>query len=154
MWDCSVVVCFPVSRGMLFSLARSQTVPGKCGHFFVDLQRPRAAADDIAPFGSPGVLLEKCQQMPGVLQVGMCGPFHFYRRQFLLSLDNEIHFSSVTRSKIEELPVAEILEPFPQLDAHPLFEQRPRVCLRQLPGRHQAGCGVAHAQVEEEKLGR
>jgi len=44
-----------------------------------------------------------------------------------------------------------VLQPFPNLDPHPLLEETPRICADDIPVRDQSGGGRPDAEVEKEE---
>jgi hypothetical protein len=116
--------------------------------------RARTATHEVASPGVPGMLSEKRQQMPRVLNGRLLGPLDLDGRELGPSLDDEIHFSAVFGPEVVQPAPAQILQPLPELDAHPLFERRPGACLDHVGGRRQPGRRVADAEVEKQELRR
>ena len=92
--------------------------------------------------------------MPCVVQAGMFRPFDFNGRQPAAVFDDEVHFRTIAGALMVQFALPQILQPVPQLKAHPLFKDRARIRLYRFDGWNQSRRRVPDAQIEEDKLGR
>ena len=86
-------------------------------------------AHDVALLRLFRMFAQEGQQMPRILNRWLFAPLHFDGRERFSLLDNEINFHPVTSAQIMQAALAEVLQPLPQLHAHPLLEKRPRIHL-------------------------
>jgi len=117
----------------------------------VQTQRPGAAADDIAMPRLFGVLTEESQQMPGIGERRVFCPLHLDGRELAVARDDEIHFRAIVRTLVMERASAQVLQPLPEFDAHPLLKDRTGIGQHDIRAGTQPGGGMADAEVEEEK---
>jgi hypothetical protein len=99
----------------------SHAKPGECRNLVMKLQRARATANHVTVLRLLLFSPQKSQQMPRIVQGRMLRPLDFDGRQAAAVPDNEVHFRAIARALMIQLSLAEILQPLPQLDAHPLF---------------------------------
>ncbi len=78
-------------------------------------------------------------------------PFHFDGDESATTRYDEIHLRAGLGAQVVELAAAEVLQAFPQLDAHPLLENRAGIRPDGSSLQGQLGSGIAYANVENEK---
>lgn len=92
--------------------------------------------------------------MPRVAGRGVLGPLDFDRGEPLATGDDEIHFRARLAALVMQFSAAQVLQAFPQLNAHPLLEQGARIRPDGGSFQRQFRSGIAHADIEKsEPLG-
>ena len=108
----------------------------------------------IPAFGLLRVFAQERQQVARVGERRVVGPLQLEGSEFALALDDEVDFRAGLGAQVVEFAGAEILQPLPEFDAHPLLEDRAGIGQHRRGLERQFGGGMAHAYVEEaETLG-